>query len=1061
MKKTKTRRLLKVLLWTFVSCFMLNAAVLAQARRITGQIISKADNQPLQGATVVVKGTNKSTSTNQEGKFAIDAATNDVLVISFVGYNSQEIKVGTSNTLNLGLSEQYSNQNEVIVVGYGRMRKTDQTSAQTSISAADIGRTVNTTIEQAIQGRAANVYVTQNTGQPGGGISVNIRGISSLNGTNEPLYVIDGVQIQPSTVSYGATASTNALANLNPADIESMEVLQGPSATAIYGSRGTNGVILITTKRGKAGGIKVGYNFLYSLQDKPDILPTMNLREFAQMTNEIRALTGGTPPTEFQDPSVLGEGTNWQKALFKTAALKKHQLTLSGGNDNTTYYLSGEMFDQEGVAIGSDFKRYSFRLNVDNQARKWLKLSTNLNFSKTDEELGSTSENVINTAINMSPAVAVKNPNGTWGGADATNGSSVQFTPLNPVAIANLIENTYKRYNFLGGLNADVTLMKGLVFRTSVNGSYGTNDGRFYVPTYQLGDKVNGTASLSLNNSSSFYWNWNQLLQYNTRLGKHDIGVMIGHESQENTWKGMSGSRTGFLSNEVVELPLGGELGQQNGSYKGSSAMESYLGRVNYSYDDRYLLQGVFRADASSNFGTNNRWAYFPSVSVAWRLSQEKFMQDVAFINDFKIRLEYGKTGNQGPGNRQFTELASVSSPLGVGFRASRYGNPDLRWEATETKNIGFNLSLFQNRVQLEGDYYIKKTDNLLMENPLPDYMGTSGEGNIGRPFVNIGALQNKGFGLTLNTVNIDKGGFSWKSNINVSQFDTEITKFYSEAAFLDRAPWYISNVRERSVVGQTPWLFYGYISDGIFQTVKEIEGSAVPTVNGVKIPVQANGGVWVGDRKYRDIGGPDGKPDGVIDERDQTFIGNPWPKTTLGFTNSFSYKGFDLNILVTGAFGNDIYNYLRQQNTDPNNINLGRNMLKETFDYAKITGSGADVVLSNPNTVIPRLVGSDVNGNRRFSSEFVEDGSYVRIKNIQLGYNVPKSVLAKQPVIQNARISLGVQNLATFTKYKGYDPEVGAYVGQNVGAGDQLVGVDAGRYPLTRLYTFSIQVDF
>jgi hypothetical protein len=363
--------------------------------------------------------------------------------------------------------------------------------------------------------------------------------------------------------------------------------------------------------------------------------------------------------------------------------------------------------------------------------------------------------------------------------------------------------------------------------------------------------------------------------------------------------------------------------------------------------------------------------------------------------------------------------------------------------------------------VQLEGDYYIKKTDNLLMENPLPDYMGTSGEGNIGRPFVNIGALQNKGFGLTLNTVNIDKAGFSWRSNINVSQFDTEITKFYSEAAFLDRAPWYISNVRERSVVGQTPWLFYGYISEGIFQTVKEIEGSAVPTVNGVKIPVQANGGVWVGDRKYRDIGGPDGKPDGVIDERDQTFIGNPWPKTTLGFTNSFSYKGFDLNILITGAFGNDIYNYLRQQNTDPNNINLGRNMLQETFDYAKITGSGADVVLSNPGTVIPRLVASDVNGNRRFSSEFVEDGSYVRIKNIQLGYNVPKSILSKQPVIQNARISLGVQNLATFTKYKGYDPEVGAYVGQNVGAGDQLVGVDAGRYPLTRLYTFSLQVDF
>lgn len=1060
--RIKMTKRLKVLLWTFTSCLLLNAPAFAQMKKISGTVSSQVSNEALAGSTITVKGTNRVTKADEKGQFSIEAAPSETLVISSVGYANQEIRVGNQSGITIRLTEQYVNQNEVVVVGYGRMKKTDQSSAQTSISAAEINKTVNTTIEQAIQGRAANVYVTQNTGQPGGGISVNIRGISSLNGTTEPLYVIDGVQIQPSTVNYGATASTNALAGLNPADIESIEVLQGPSATAIYGSRGTNGVILITTKRGKAGAIKVGYNYLYSIQDKPEILPTMNLREYAQMTNEIRALTGGTPPSEFQDPSVLGEGTNWQESLFKTAALQKHQLTLSGGSNNTTYYLSGEKFDQEGVALGSDFKRYSFRLNVDNQARKWLKLSTNLNFNQTDENLGSTSENVINTALNMSPAIAVKNPNGTWGGADENNGSSVQFTPLNPVAIANLIENTLKRYGFLGGFNADVTLYKGLVLRTAINGNYGTSDGRFFTPTYQLGNKVNGTASLSLNSSNNFNWNWNQLLQYNTKFGKHDIGAMVGHESQAGTYKGMSGSRTGFLSNEVVELPLGGELGQQNGSYRGSYAMESYLGRLNYTYDNRYILQGVFRADASSNFGENFRWGYFPSVSAAWRISEESFMKDISFINDLKLRVEYGKTGNQGSGNYQYTSLASVSSPLGVGFRASRYGNPNLKWEATETRNIGFNLSMLKNRIQLEGDYYIKKTDNLLMENPLPDYMGTSGEGNIGRPFVNIGAMQNKGWGVTLTTVNVDQGGFTWRTNVNVSGFKAEVTRFYSDAAFLDRAPWYISNVRERSVVGQTPWLMYGYISEGIFQTVKEIQESAIPTVNGVKIPIQQNGGVWIGDRKYKDISGPDGKPDGVIDERDQTFIGNPWPKMSLGFTNTLSYKGIDLTVLLTGAFGNDIYNYLRQINTDPNNINLGRNLLKETFDYAKLTtNSSGEVVLSNPGTAIPRLVGSDVNGNRRFSSEFVEDGSYVRIKNIQVGYNIPKSIIRKQPVVQNLRISLGVQNLATFTKYKGYDPEVGAYVGQNVGAGDQLIGVDAGRYPLTRLYTASVQVDF
>jgi len=1045
---------------------LLSAFGQAGGRRITGTVVNAA-SQPVAGATVAVKGTSAATSTTSTGTFAINAKTGDVLVVSSVGFGTEELKVGTGSVVNFKISEQASRMDEVVVVGYGRMRKAEQSSAQVSISAADINKTVNTTVEQALQGRAAGVYVTQNTGQPGGGISVNIRGVNTIGGSNEPLYVIDGVQIQPGTVQYGATASTSPLSSLNPSDIESMEVLQGPAATAVYGSRGTNGVVLITTKRGKSGALRLGYNYLYSLQAKPTILPAMNLQQFAQMTNEIRYIAGngGQGPGEFRDPSILGMGTNWQKELFKTSPLHKHQLTLSGGSEATTFYLSGEYFNQEGVSIGSKFDRASFRLNLDNQTRKWLKLSTNLSYSQTDEALGSTSEGLINTAITMAPNVAVKNAQGQYAGADETNGVSVQYTPLNPVAIANLIQNTLKRSNALGGISADITLLKGLVFRTALNGNASWSDSRYFSPNYQLGNRAASIASLSLSTGKNTSYNLNELLQYNTKIDKHDIGAMVSHEAQESRYSGINGSRTGFVSNEVVGLSLGQAQGQQNGSYQGSWAMESYLGRLNYSYDNKYYVQGAFRTDGSANFGPENRWGYFPSVSAAWRVSQESFMKGISAINELKLRVETGLTGNQGNGGQIFSPLNSVGTPFGTGFLVGRYGNTALKWEQTRTDNVGFNLSIFRNRIQVEGDFYIKKTNNLLLPNPLPAYMGTNGQGAISTPTVNIGALQNKGYAFTVNTVNLDRSGFIWRSNFNISSNRTKITKFYSDVAVIDRQPWYIGTgstasqgFLQRSAVGQQPWLFYGYVYEGLFQNVKEIETSARPTKSdGVTpLPVDPNG-TWVGDIKYKDLNG-----DGIIDYRDQTIIGNPWPKLTMGFTNTFSYKGIDLSVLLTGSFGNSVYNFTRFQNTNPNNINLGRNMLAETFNYAKTEGTGASTVLTNPGGIIPRLTYNDPNGNaQRITSAYVEDGTYVRIKNITIGYNLPKAIVSRTKVIQGARLALGVQNLATFTKYKGFDPEVGAYVGQNVGAGDQLIGVDAGRYPLTRVFTFNLGVDF
>ena len=1052
--KSKPLFLLVCLLSTFSSMTM---AQDADVYKLTGKITAAEDGGAIPGATVLVKGTNRGTNSDVEGNYALEVAPDDIVVVSFIGYITQEVNVGGRTKIDFSLSVHLQELEEVVVIGYGEMRRADMSSAQTSISSEDIEKTVNATLEQAIQGRAAGVYVTQDTGQPGGSISIAVGGINSINGSNEPLYVIDGVQIEVGRVSGGAQSSSNPLAGLNPSDIESLEILRGPSATAIYGSRATNGVVIITTKRGKAGDLKVDYGYLYSLQGRPEELPVLNLREFAEMTTDIQNITGGTVPAEFLDISLLGEGTNWQEALFDARPLQKHQLSLSGGSEKTTFYLSGEYFTQEGIAVGSDFERYSVRLNVDNQTRDWLKINGNFNFSQTDESLNTTQGNLIQSALQMAPNIPVTNPDGTWGGADADNGQSVQFTPLNPIALANLETTTQVRRQFLGGINAEVQLIDGLVASTNFNTNLGFTNRTQFRPTFVLGDRRNDQASLDEFSGVSTYWNWSQIIRYNKTFGKHTIGVMVGHEAQESNWKNLSGGRVDFVSNDILDLNIGDANGATNGGGSDDWAMDSYFSRINYSYDDKYILQAAIRRDGSVNFGPENRWGTFPSVSFAWRMGEESFMDDVGFINELKLRLETGLTGNQGPAKGFFGPLAGVTTPWGTGFRLGTFSNPELQWEETLTYNAGINISLFENRVQIEGDVYLKKTDNLLLNNPLPDYMGTAGEGAISPPLVNIGALENKGFAVTLSTVNYNKGGFTWRTNLNFSSFRTEITEFFSETAVVDRVAWFFSNFTQRSVVGQAPWMFFGYVHDGIFQSIEEINNSALPVDgSGAELPVGENG-VYVGDVKYKDL-----NEDGIIDDRDQTFIGNPWPEFFYGITNTFSYKGFDLSILLTGSYGNDIFNYLRFINTDPNNINLGRNMLEETFGYARVGDQGGDPVLLNPGADVPRLTTADPNGNfDRITDKFIEDGSYLRIKNVTLTYNLPASLLSNQNIVRNAQVSVGVQNLYTFTNYSGLDPEVGAYVGANVEAGNQQIGVDPGRYPLTRVYTLGVNIGF
>lgn len=1041
-------------------------AAIAQTRTIAGVINDQAGN-PLPNATVSVKNSGIVTITDDKGNFKISVSANaTTLVISYVGAAPKEVLINGRTTIIESLDVTDNKMSEVVVVGYGRAKRGDLTTAQTSVSAADIDKTVNTTIEQAIQGRAAGVYVTQNSGQPGGGISVNIRGVSSL-GRTQPLYVIDGVQIQGSEdVSYGSSSTSNPLSGLNPADIQDIQILQGPSATAIYGSRGTNGVILVTTKRGKAGDVKINYLYQYNLQTPPQSLPVMNLKQYAQMVKEYHDVAGGTTPGELLDPSLLGEGTNWQRQLFNNAAMNKHQLSLSGGGGNTTYYLSGEYLKQDGVALGSGFKRYGFRLNLDNKPREWVTLGANLSYNQTNENLtatnyGDAQSPLIANALRLTPQIPVTNFDGSWGGSDPVNGAN-QYAPVNPIALANLITNNNMKRQFLGGLNLGINLMKGLVFRTSFNGNVGNGLSTYYTPTYSIDQwHYNTLASLQSGSYSTWYWNWNQLLEYNRQIGKHNFTLMASHEAQESEWKALSAGRTGFLTNDIFDVNAGNPTSATNSGGTYPWAMESYLGRLNYNYDNRYLVTGTFRRDGSPNFGSDNRWGNFPSVSAAWRVNNEKFF-NVPFISDFKIRYETGLTGNQGSGSGIYAAMATGATTWGTGLMPSTFTNPKLKWEETKTNNIGLNLGFLNNKVTIEADYYVKSTNNLIMSASLPWYMGTNNSpGSVGAPLVNTGSLKTKGWNLTFITTNVNTKDFKWESNLNLSHFKTIVTALNSENAFIDRSSWWMNNWTQRSAIGFEPWLFRGYVEEGIFQSVDEINKSAVPVDNsGNRRPTDPQTGIWVGDVKYKDVNN-----DGKIDVNDMTFIGNPWPKLTGGFTNTFSYKGFDLSILITGTYGNDIYNYIAAEASNPNNINLSRNLLTKSMEYAKLAAdANGNPVLSNPGTSVPRMSTNQIandNNYGKITTRFLEDGSYLRVKNITLSYSIPAKYINYTRIIKGIKATVGTQNLFTLTRYKGYDPEIGAYVGTGSSGANQAIGIDFGRYPLTPMYTATINVNF
>ena len=1035
--------------------------VIIQTRKISGKVTAFENNEGLPGVNVVEKGTTNGTVTDVQGNYSLEVSEGATLVFSSVGYVTEEVEIGNRTVIDLTMNEDVQRLQELVVVGYGEMKRSDLTGSVVSVGSEDLVQTMTPTLDQALQGRAAGVQVRQTSGRPGGGVSINIRGAGSIIGNNEPLYIVDGVQIsgeveESSGFDWAGGGNgqngVNTLSFLNINDIESVEVLKDASATAIYGSRAANGVVIITTKKGKPGKVTVNYDGYFGMQTVQKKLDLLNLQEYAEYRNEIGEEYGSGMRPEFADPSLLGEGTEWQNEVFQVAPMQSHDVSLNGGNEYTTYAFNLGYFNQDGTVVGSGFERFNLRLNLENKATKWLTIGGNATLSRMNEAITLNDDNsgVISLALRSTPDIPVRNPDGSFG-----------FSPLgensraNPLGIALLRDLDVKRTRILLNTFANVNLLEGLDFRTSFGSNIGFNNSYGFNPTYNMGPfATNELAQSRRQFNNNVWWMSSSYLTYTKDFTSFLSGsVMAGMEFQETTWEGMSGGRTGFISNDIQALNAGDATNMTNTQYAGNSALTSYFGRANFTILDKILLTATIRADGSSNFGPNNKWGYFPSFALGYKLIDEPFMENLDFISNLKVRASWGQTGNQDIPNYGYgMALTNYQTVWGPGMLASRYANPDLKWETTTSINFGLDLSLFQSRVELLVDVYDNITSDLLSPLPLPLSMGSSGTGSISAPYFNLGEIQNRGVELTLNTVNTT-GALKWNSAFTFTMNRNEILALNNENAVFDKNIQWFDHVT-RSTIGQPLGQFYGYVVEGIFQNADEIRNHAdqgdIDKINGV----------WPGDLKFKDISGPEGEPDGVINDLDRTFIGDPNPDFTFGLNNSFNYKNFDFSMFVIGSYGNEIFNFTRRYTES---LQLGDNQLATANNRAQLelideNGSATDpdnVVVANPGTNVPRMTPFDPNDNRRISSRYVEDGSFIRIKTVSLGYNLPSSLLSPLS-LSKARVYVNVQNLVTFSKYSGLDPEIGPF-NQDL----LLNGIDNGNFPLPRIFTVGINVGF
>ncbi|PWL61429.1 MAG: TonB-dependent receptor [Bacteroidales bacterium] len=1035
-------------------CIMSPLWAFSQTITVSGTVVDEL-GEPLIGATVQQKGTSNGTSTDIDGKYSLSISPKGTITVSYVGYNTQTIDVNGRNVINVTLEENSAVLDEVVVVGYGQMKRSDLTGSVVSVGEDAVKKSISTSIDQVLQGRAAGVQIQANSGTPGASTSIRIRGINSLNATNQPIFVIDGVVIDSATDD----ESSNPLASINPSDIVSMDVLKDASATAIYGSRASNGVIMITTKRGKAGEATVTYDVYLGWQEMPKKYEMLNLREYAEHHN-FRAdyLSSVDKNNAFVRPELLGEGTDWQDELFRKAFMMNHNISVAGGNERTTWAFSGGYLDQDGIALGSGFKRYTLRANLESQIKNWLRGGVNFSLTDSKQQVG-TDNNTIISALIQQPTVAVTAPDGSFDGPDDV------WMPDNPVGLASIITNKNKKLNFRFNAFLEATFYKGLTLRTELSGDYNLNKYYFYEPDYKFGIKTQDQRTSRWTKTDTKYWSWRNILTYNNTFArKHNVNIMLGQEMSKSYWENQVGATTGFLSNSTPDLSAGDISKSTSTGSRNNNSIASFFGRAFYSFDERYLLTATIRRDGSSKFAKGHKWGWFPAVALAWRISQESFLRDVETINSLKLRAGWGKTGNQNVTDYAYMALlANKTTPWGVGVLTGNTANPDLTWETTSSYNIGIDLGLLQNRIEFIADVYYKKTDNLLLQLPLPSFLGSAGQGAANNPWGNVGSIENKGIELTLNTTNIVTRDFQWTSNVVFSLNRNKVKSLDTASSSIEKSyqPSSTNYIVTKTVVGEPIGQFWGYKVIGRFDKPEDFYyHDAAGNLTQVAIPsgnTISQSSTWIGDYIYEDING-----DGVIDSSDCTFIGNPEPKFTWGFGNTFTWKGIDLNIFFSGSYGNDALNLTRMRIEDPRQ---NSNILRSSLNYAKVdvidpslpADDYRNLHVTNPGaTNMPALQRTDANANySRVSDLLVEDASYIRLQNISIGYTFPRNWMRKI-YLQNLRVYFSAQNVHTWTKYKGLDPEVGAMYGDAL-----MTGVDYGRYPSPRIYTFGLNVSF
>ena len=1053
-------------LFSCLVLMFLSISMMAQKVPVSGTVSDQTG--PVIGASVIEKGTTNGTMTDNDGHFTLTVSKGAVIEISSIGYKTQEITVGAQTNFTVTLSEDNEFLDEVVVVGYGSMKKSDLAGASVSMKESDLKGSIISSLDQSLQGRAAGVTAVTTSGAPGSSSSIRVRGQATINANAEPLYVIDGVIVQGGgntgadfglgdALGNGKVSTISPLSTINPADIVSMEILKDASATAIYGAQGANGVVLITTKHGKSGEAKFSYDGMVAMSRQAVRLNMMNLREYAQYYNEM-VEEGDIYETNpyYATPSLLGKGTNWQDEIFRTAWQHQHQLSAQGGSDKVQYYVSGSYMDQQGTIIGSNFNRFSVRTNLDAQLKKWLKLGVNATYAITNDnlKLADSNQGLIYYSLTTIPDIPVYDVNGNYSSTIREG-----YTSPNPVALAMMDEILLKRKKLSGNIYAELTPIKHITWRTELGFDMGESDANRYKPMIDLGGWVRSQNSISYQKNSNYFWQLKNYLTYANQWGKHSVTAMVGQECWESRWNYLSGSNTDLPSDEVHNVALATGTPAISSGF-GSSSMASFFTRETYNYGDRYLGTYTYRYDGSSNFGPKNRWAGFHSVALAWRFSNEKFFEPVKkVIDNGKLRLGWGQTGNSSIGSYAWgAAISRMPSALGMGFRPSNIPNTSIRWESQEQYNVGLDLGFFNGRLNLTVDAYYKRSDD----------MGTQGNGSskLNAPKGNYGSIENKGLEITLDAHPVQIKNFSWDSNFQISFNKNKLLSLSDteNATLVGYGQW--GDVVCVSEIGKPLYNFYGYKVEGVYKDLDDIQNSAKPAKYPSDGVFSRGNTVWVGDIKYKDV-----DENGVIDERDRTDVGSPLPKFTFGWTNTFRYKNLDLSIFLNGSYGNKVMNYnsltlTHMNSTWTNQLQsvVSKRARLEPIDPTIVYADGSkwydhidNVRVKNPGTKIPHTSINDPNDNDRISDRYVEDGSFLRIKNITLGYTFPKALLNKAK-IENLRVYVNIQNLYTFTKYTGYDPEVGASTQDSTGL---TYGLDNGRYPSPAMYSFGLNITF